>query len=79
METGTVYKKQRYFCVKLLRQTNEKYVSDINVKSISGNKIFWKTVKPFFSNKGLNSNNMMLAENKEIVGEDEIMNSKHHE
>ena len=31
------YKKQRYFSVKLLRQTNEKYVSDINVKSISGN------------------------------------------
>ena len=32
------YKKQRNFCVKLLRQTKEKYFSDINVKSISDNK-----------------------------------------
>ena len=46
------YKKQRNFCVKLLRQTKEKYSSDINVKSISDNKKFCKTIKPFFSNKG---------------------------
>ena len=32
------YKKQRNFYVKLLRQTKEKYFSDINVKSISNNK-----------------------------------------
>ena len=42
------YKKQWNFCVKLPRQTNEKYFSDINVKSISDNKKFWKTIKPFF-------------------------------
>ena len=42
------YKKQRNFCVKLLHQTKEKYFSDINVKSISDNKKFWKTIKPFF-------------------------------
>ena len=36
-------------------------------------KKFWKTVKPFFSNKGINANNMMLVENGEIVN-----NSRHH-
>ena len=41
-------KKQRNFCVKLLRQTKEKYFSVINVKSISDNKKFWITIKPFF-------------------------------
>ena len=65
------YKKQRNFCVKLLHQTKEKYFSDINVKSISDNKKFWKTIKPFFSNKGLNTNNMMLVEDYEIVREEE--------
>ena len=69
------YKKQRNFCVKFLRQTKEKYVSDINVKSISDNKKFWKTIKPFFSNKGLNRNNMMFVENNEIVREEEIIAS----
>ena len=37
-ENSDNYKKQRNFCVKLLRHTKEKYFSDINVKSISGNK-----------------------------------------
>ena len=46
------FKKQRNFCVKLLRQTKVKYFSDINVKSICDNKKFWTTIKPFFSNKG---------------------------
>ena len=67
------YKKQRNFCVKLLRQTKEKYFSDINVKSISDKKKFWKTIKPFFSNNGLNTNNVMLVENNEIVREEEII------
>ena len=72
-ENWNNYKKQRNFCVKLLRQTKEKFFSDINVKSISDNKKFWKTIKPFFSNKGLNTNKMILVEDNEIVLEKEIM------
>ena len=67
------YKKERNFSVKLLRQTKEKYFSDIKVKSISDNKRFWKTIKPFFSNKGLNTKNMMLVEDNKIVHEEEII------
>ena len=61
------------FCAKLLRQTKEKYFSDINVKSISDNKKIWKTIKPFFSNKGLNTNSMMLVEDNGIVCNEEII------
>ena len=64
------YKKQRNFCLKLLRQTKEKYFNNINVKKVSDNKTFWKSVKPFFSNKGLNSNNILLVEGNEIVNDD---------
>ena len=70
---------QGSFCVKLPRQIKEKYFNDINVKSISENKMFWKTIKLFFSNKGLNMNNIMLVESSEIVREEEttanIMNN----
>ena len=45
------YKKQRNFYLKLLRQTKEKYFNNIKVKKVSDNKTFWKSVKPFFSNK----------------------------
>ena len=62
------YKKQRNFCVKSLLQTKGEYFSNINVKSISDNKKYMKTVKPFFSNKSLKTNNMML-----VVREEEII------
>ena len=64
------YKKQRNFCLKLLRQTKEKYFNNINVKKVSDNKTLWKSVKPFFSNKGLNSNNILLVEGNEIISDD---------
>ena len=63
------YKKQMNFCVKVLHHTKEKYFSDVNVKSISDNKKFWKTIKQVFSNKGLNTNNVTLLEDNEIVRE----------
>ena len=66
------YQKQRNFCVKLLRQTKEIYFSNINVKSISDNKKFWKTIKAF-SNKGPNTNNTMLVVDNKIVREEEII------
>ena len=37
---------------------------------MSNNKTFRKTIKPFFSNKGLNSNKLMLRE-KDVVTADE--------
>ena len=48
------YKKQTNFCLKFLRQTKKKYLNNINVKKVSDNKTFWKSVKLFSSNKGLN-------------------------
>ena len=48
------YKKQINFCLKFLRLTKKKYFNNIDVKKVSDNKIFWKSVKLFSSNKGLN-------------------------
>ena len=35
------YKKQRNFCLKLLRQSKEKYFNNVDVKKVSDNKTFW--------------------------------------
>ena len=67
------YKKQRNFCVKLLRKTKKKYFENINVKDINDNKKFWKTIKPFFSNKGLNTNKLMLIENNNLISEESVL------
>ena len=67
------YKKQRNFCVNLLRKTRTEYFQKLNVKDLSDNRKFWKTTKPFFSNKSLNSNKLMLKENnRRITREKEL-------
>ena len=35
------YKKQRNFCLKLLRQTKEKFFNNINIKKVPDNKTFF--------------------------------------
>ena len=40
------YKKQRNFCVNLLRKTKKDYFNDLNINNITDNKVFWKTIKP---------------------------------
>ena len=58
------YQKQRNFCVNLLRKTKKYYFNDLDIKNITDNKAFWKTIKPYFSNKGLNSSSLILSEKK---------------
>ena len=53
-----------------MRQTKEKYFNNINVKKVTDNKTIRKSVKPFFSNKVLNSNSIWLVEGNEIVSDD---------
>ena len=52
-----IYEKQITFCVNLLRRTEAKYFKDP-----PDNCKFWKTIKPYFSNKGLNLNKLLLKE-----------------
>ena len=53
----------------LLRRTKKEYFQNLNVKDLSDNKKFWKTIKPYFSNKGLNSNKMLLKEKGELISD----------
>ena len=64
------YKKQRNFFVNLLRKTKTEYFQKLNVKDLSDNTKFWKTIKPFFSNKGLNCNKLILKENNRLITEE---------
>ena len=62
------YKKQRNLAVRLNRKAKFKYFN--NLSSDPSNKMFWKSCKPYFTNKGsTSSNNIMLKENDNIVRE----------
>ena len=44
-----IYNKHRNYCVNLLRKEKKKYYYNIDLKLLTDNKLFWKTIKPFFS------------------------------
>ena len=60
-------KKQQNFCVKLLRKTKQDYFNNIDINSVSDTKEFWKTIKSYFSNKGLNCNKIFLSEKGMLI------------
>ena len=49
------------------------------MKQVSDNKLFWKSVKPFFDDKGSNSSKITLEEENKIISDEEqsanIMNN----
>ena len=73
------YTKQRNFCVSLLRKTEKQYYQNLNEKSVLDNKLFWKTVKPFLSEKMSGMDKIHLIENNELIKNDlktaEVLNN----
>ena len=61
-ESRAEYKKQRNYCVSLLRNTKKSFYEKLSPNLIVDNKKFWKQVKPLFSNKSLGGNAINLIE-----------------
>ena len=49
------------------KKTKSEYFSDLYIKDLNDNKKFWKKIKPFFSDKGLETNNIILKEKNELI------------
>ena len=69
------YKKQRNFCVNLLKRTKKKHFANLDINCISDNKKVWQTVKPLFSNKVKSKTIIKLVENDKMI-DDEIKIAK---
>ena len=66
----TVESRQVYqcnFCVSLLRKSKRNCYSNLNMKGITGNKNYWKTIKPLFFDKTESAGSITLKENKKIT------------
>ena len=71
--TTSTYKIQRTFCDKLLRKTKKEFYNTLNVKCITENKLFPKTVKPLFTDKTLKDERISLVENNKVVSDKSIL------
>ena len=56
---------QRNYCVS--RKSNKEYCSILDVENITDNKTFWKTVKPFLSDKVTSTQKIALIDNDGIL------------
>ena len=64
------YTKQTHFCVTLLRKINKRYYENLNGKSFSNNKLFWKTMKTLLSDKVASKDKIHFVENNELFKTD---------
>ena len=53
--------------MKLLRKTKKEFYNNLNVEYITENKLFWKTVKPSFTEKTLKDERITLVDNSRVV------------
>ncbi len=61
------FRRQRNLCVKLSRQAKRCFYNQLDISEITDNKKFWKTVKPFISDKSSSKSRITLIEEGKIV------------
>ena len=57
-----LYKKQRNFCVALLKKEKKKYYNNLDLNIFADNKKFWQRIKPLFSEKNTLKSNITIVE-----------------
>ena len=66
VENWEKYRILRNKCVKETNRARREYFENINIRSVTDNKQFWKTIKPIFSNKN-KTQKIILVEKGEII------------
>ena len=67
IENWSEYKRQRNFCSNLLKRHFNSH------NDVTENENFWKTIKPFFTEKNKTTTNIILTENNQTVMEDKAI------
>ena len=70
------YIARRNLYVSLVRIAKLDYYNKLNHKKVSDNKTFWKTVKPFFTDKGVNHDRILFVEENETISDNNEISEK---
>ena len=69
-ENNKAYKKHKNYCSRLYKKVRKKHYADVNLSNITDNRKFWKTIKPFLSNKGQSQQNIITVDSEKIYSND---------
>ena len=67
------YKKQKNVCSRLYKKERKRFFNNFNPFFVTDNKLFWKTIKPFFSNKVNYGSQIKLVEKDEVLQDDDLI------
>ena len=70
-ENNKTYKKQKNFCSRLYKKERKKFYANIDIRNVTDNKKFWQTVKPLFSGKSQNVQQITIIKDGEILSKKE--------
>ena len=69
-ESLRAYRKQKNFCSRLYKMERKRYYTSLDLTKVNDNKKIWKTIKPFFSDKGIGKTEITLIEGDNIFQDD---------
>ena len=70
LENKVSYTRYRNYCTGLFRKEIKSFYNNLDIKFVTDNRKFWKTVKPLFSDKHFSNNKITLLEGEEIISND---------
>ena len=65
------FERQKNYCSRLYKKERKKFFNNFNPSFVKDIKIFWKSIKPFFSDKGNLRSQIKLIENGELIQNDD--------
>ena len=71
VENMKIYKKQKNFCSRLYKKERKKFYSELDIKNITDNKLFWKTMKPLLSDKCSQASKISLVQKGNVISDDQ--------
>ena len=63
-------RNEKTIAVACIKKREKKFFNSLNTSFLNNNKLFWKTVKPFFSKKGSFANKIKLVKKDELLQDD---------
>ena len=73
------YKRQSNIYSNILKSTKKTFFETLNINEVTDNRKFWKTVKPFFTDKCKTTNNIILTEKNETLNDNKKISNTFNE
>ena len=68
-----VHNKQRNHVASLLRKGKKQFYSILNTNNLTESRTFWKTVKPFLTDKTNKTSRITLIEEERVISQDHLI------